>query len=210
MCTVPLKPPSPSFDYLNRTKYIFMASLKGKVIAITGAASGMGKQLAILAGTRGAKLALADVQPSALDLTVQELRSSGVEVIGTVVNIASFTEVDSWINSTVQHFGRLDGAANIAGVTGKNETTAELTGQSNEEWDFIISINLTGLMYLLRAQLRVMTEGAAIVNAASIVGLTGRPGMCAYSVSKHGAIGLTRSAAKEVGRRGIRVNAVAP
>jgi len=187
-----------------------MASLQGKVIAITGAASGIGLALTKLAASRGAKLALADIQRENLDQLVSELKSSGVEVVGTRVNVASHQEVDDWIASTVKHFGRLDGAANLAGVEGKKAVSASFLDQSNEEWDFILSINLTGLMYCVRAQVRVMEKGSAIVNAASIAGLMGRPGICAYSVSKHGVVGLTKTVAKEVGPKGIRVNAVAP
>ncbi|EXJ66157.1 uncharacterized protein A1O5_10773 [Cladophialophora psammophila CBS 110553] len=187
-----------------------MASLEGKVISITGAASGMGLQLANLAASRGAKLALADIQEEPLKQLVDELVSSGVDAIGTRVNVASDKEVDAWVEATINHFGQLDGAANLAGVEGKHGLSGSLVNQANEEWDFILSINLTGLMYCVRAQLRVMKSGSSIVNASSIVGLVGRPGMCAYAVSKHGVAGLTKTAAKEAGPSGIRVNAVAP
>lgn len=187
-----------------------MGELKGKVIAITGAASGIGLALTRACAADGAKLALADIQQPALDKIVEELKSSGVEVVGTKVNVASNQEVDDWISSTVKHFGKLDGAANIAGVEGKNLLSCSITELPNEEWDHIISINLTGLMYCLRAELRVMGKGGSIVNAASTAGLRGRPGIGAYSTSKHGVIGLTRAAAKENGSKGIRVNAIAP
>jgi NAD(P)-dependent dehydrogenase (short-subunit alcohol dehydrogenase family) len=110
----------------------------------------------------------------------------------------------------VKHFGRLDGAANIAGVTTKEAKYPHLTEISNEEWEFVMGINSTGMFYLLRAQLRVMKEGASIVNASSGTGLVGRPGMAAYSASKHAVIGLTKTVAKEYGPKGIRINAVAP
>jgi NAD(P)-dependent dehydrogenase (short-subunit alcohol dehydrogenase family) len=187
-----------------------MASLSGKVIAITGAASGIGLSLAKLCASSGAKLALADVQEKLLQDIADEFRKSGTEVVASRVNVTSSQEVDEWVTATVKHFGRLDGAANIAGVEGLKATGASIVDQSNEEWDFILSVNLTGLMYCLRAQLRVMTKGASVVNAASIAGMMGRPGLSAYSASKHGVIGLTRSAAREVGPRGIRVNAVSP
>lgn len=187
-----------------------MMTLHGKVISITGAASGIGLCLAKLCAARGAKLALADVQEAALAKLAQELQASGTEVLFTRVNVASNQEVDEWVSATVKHFGRLDGAANLAGVEGKKSTGSNIVDQSNDEWDFILSINLTGLMYCLRAQLRVMGKGASVVNAASIAGIIGRPGISAYSVSKHGVIGLTKSTAKEVGEMGVRVNAVAP
>lgn len=184
-------------------------SLRGKVIAITGAGSGIGLQLANLAAARGAKLALADIQQEPLERLVAEIRSHGIEVVGTVVNVTSFEEVDSWINSTVSHFGTLDGAANLAGVEGGKKVTSPLAEISNEDWDYVLAVNLTGLMYCVRAQIRVMGAGASIVNSTSTGGLTGQPRLAAYSVSKHGVVGLTKSVAKEVGPKGIRVNAVA-
>lgn len=141
---------------------------------------------------------------------MDDLKAAGVEVEGTALNVTSNIEVDDWIAATVKHFGRLDGAANIAGVTTKEPKYPFLTEVSNEEWDYVIGINTTGLFYLLRAQLRVMKDGASVVNASSGTGLVGRPGMAAYSASKHAVIGLTKSAAKEYGPKGIRINAVAP
>lgn len=187
-----------------------MAALNGKVIAITGAASGIGLELAKLCAARGAKLAIADIQEEALQRAVTEIKASGTDIIGKKVNVASHKEVDDWINAAKSHFGRIDGAANVAGVEGKNGVFTNFVDVQNDEWDFIMSINLTGLMYCLRAELRVMESGASIVNMSSIAGLMGRPGIGPYSVSKHGVVGMTRTAAKEVGCRGIRVNAVAP
>ena len=187
-----------------------MASLQGKVIAITGAASGMGREVARITAARGARLAVADVQKVALDALVEELKSTGTEIIGTVVNVASDKEVDAWIAATVQHFGRLDGAANLAGVEGKNQIGGMIVDQKNEEWDFVLAVNLTGLMYCLRAQARVMSDGGSIVNCSSVLAFTGRINLSAYVVSKHGVVGLTRTAAQELAPKGIRVNVIAP
>ena len=188
-----------------------MASLQGKVIAITGAASGIGLALAKLAASRGAKLSLADIQKETLDQVVAELKSSGAHVLGTRMNVASVSEVDGWIKATVQHFGKLDGAANLAGVEGKGGPWFGAVQDIDDEvWDFILSINLTGLMYCLRAELRVMEPGSSIVNASSVAGMMGRQQIGPYSASKHAVIGLTKTAAKENGPRGVRVNAIAP
>ncbi|EXJ91721.1 hypothetical protein A1O3_00271 [Capronia epimyces CBS 606.96] len=190
-----------------------MALLQGKVIAITGAASGIGRALSRVCASRGAKLSLSDIQQGPLEDVVSELQAQHVEVIGTKVDVASNKSVDDWIQATVDHFGQLDGAANVAAVdaavhkTGVPDDFAQI---KNEDWDFIMSVNLTGLMYCLRAELRVMVRGAAIVNVSSIAGLSGRQGLGSYSTSKHGVVGVTRTAAKDVGAKGIRVNAVAP
>lgn len=188
-----------------------MASLKDLVISVTGAASGIGLEVAKLAASQGARLSLADIQEEKLEEVVSKLQSLGTEVIGTRMNVASSKEVDDWISATVKHFGRLDGAANVAGlVRNKTSTPSNLVDMTDEDWDFVLRINLTGLMYCNRAQLRVMQKGASIVNCASVVGMMGQPRLCAYSVSKHGVIGLTKTLAKEVASSGIRVNAVAP
>ncbi|KAF9884553.1 hypothetical protein FE257_001498 [Aspergillus nanangensis] len=189
-----------------------MASLKDKVIAITGAASGIGRATAQECASRGASLALSDIDEAMLSTVVAELSAQGIPVIGTRVDVSSSDSVDDWISKVVQHFGKLDGAANIAGVAGRpgGKIFENITDITNEHWEFIMGINLTGVFYCLRAQLRIMQPGASIVNVASIAGIMGRPGIAAYSTSKHGVIGLTRSAAKEVGDRRIRVNALAP
>jgi NAD(P)-dependent dehydrogenase (short-subunit alcohol dehydrogenase family) len=188
-----------------------MGSLKDKVIAITGAASGIGLETARVCAERGARLALSDVQPDALKRSIAELKAAfpTAEIIGTGVDISDHNSVNSWIAATVEHFGRLDGAANIAGMGGQ-KVFCNVEDEENENWDAIIRVNLTGTFYCVRAQLGVMKRGASIVNCASTTAFMGRPGIGAYSVSKHGIVGLTKAVAKEVGGKGIRVNAVAP
>lgn len=192
-----------------------MSSFDGKVIAITGAASGIGLALAKTLASRGASLALSDINQEPLDKAVSDIKSSSssnAKIVGTKLDVRSASSVDEWIKSTVSHFGALHGAANLAGVEGKGGSKVfnKLTDTQDDDWDFILAVNLTGVFYCLRAELRVMEKGASVVNAASIAGMMGRPNIGAYSVSKHGVVGLTRTAAKEVGERGIRVNGVAP
>ena len=189
-----------------------MAQLLDRVIAITGAGSGIGLATAREAAARGALLSLLDINHDELDSVVQELRRKGINVTGTQVDVSSSASVDAWITDTVRHFGRLNGAANVAGVErapGTN-TFSKISGITDEHWDFVNRINLTGVFYCMRAQLRVMGTGGSIVNVSSMAGVVGHAGMAAYSTSKHGVIGLSRTAAKEYGNQGIRVNSIAP
>lgn len=189
-----------------------MTTLENKVIAITGAASGIGRATSLECAKRGALLALSDRDETSLSGLLEELKAQGASAITTVVDVTNSDQVDGWIKEVVEHFGRLDAAANIAGVIGQpgGKVLANITEITNEHWSSILDINLTGLFYCLRAQLRVMQSGGSIMNVSSMAGVIGRPGIAAYSSSKHGVIGLTKSAAKEVGERGIRVNVLAP
>lgn len=126
-----------------------------------------------------------------------------------MVDVRKQDTVDAWIKKTIDTFGKLDGAANLAGVfKAPSDKTIETEDEAN--WDFMMDVNLKGLMHCLKAELPQMGQGGSIVNAASILGVTGGLGSAAYSSSKHGVVGLTRSAAKEVGKKGVRVNAIAP
>ena len=184
-----------------------MTSFEGKVIAVTGAASGIALALTRQLAEEGARLSLADLQEGPLNQLVDELKGEGVNVIGTKLDVSKSQQVNDWISSTVKHFGRLDGAANIAGIELGFTNIEDL---ADETWDKMIAVNLSGVMYCVRAELRAMKNGGSIVNAASLAGIMGRPGIGAYSCSKHGVVGLTKTAAKEVGQRGVRVNAIAP
>ncbi|KAK2775858.1 short chain dehydrogenase reductase family [Colletotrichum kahawae] len=175
----------------------FAQQFSDKVVAITGGASGIGLATAHLLAERGAKLSLADVQEKALQQAQSDIKSK-------------YPEVDKWITETVKHFGKLDGAANLAGIIPDSIGLKGIDEQDFDEWDLILSVNLTGVMHCLKAQLRVIENTGAIVNASSIAGLIGRNKNASYVASKHGVMGLTRSAAKEVGPKGIRVNGICP
>ncbi|KAL2074144.1 hypothetical protein VTL71DRAFT_7922 [Oculimacula yallundae] len=189
-------------------------SMQGKVIAITGGASGIGLATASLLLTRGATVCIGDIIESTLLSAKASLESLSSPTKGAFhlhqLDVSKVTEVDAWISSIVKEHGKLDGAANVAGVIGKKHGITKLTELEDEEWERIIGVNLTGLMYCLRAELRVVENKGSIVNVSSIQGVMGFPGSAAYVASKHGVIGLTRSAAKEVGDREIRINAVTP
>ncbi|KAF2821731.1 3-oxoacyl-reductase [Ophiobolus disseminans] len=191
--------------------YSSTGSMTSKVIAITGGASGIGLASAHLLASRGATLSLADVSQHGLESALKAIKAKhDVEILTFALDVRNTEQVDAWIKETVRRFGKLDGAANIAGVIPKSIGVGGLAEQEEEEWEFIIGVNLTGVMHCMRAQMRVIADGGSIVNASSIAGITGRRNNAAYSASKHGVIGLTKSAAKEIGSRGVRVNSFAP
>ncbi|KAE9362692.1 NAD(P)-binding protein [Stipitochalara longipes BDJ] len=197
-------------------------NFKGKVIAITGAASGIGRATATMLAERGATLAIADFNSELLSTAASELKASGASVTATVLDVRDAAAVESWITSTATQHGRLDGAANVAGVISRAAGTAITEDYPYDEFEFIIDVNLKGVFNCLRAELRTMKqlildgegkEGqktGSIVNAASVAGVRGLGRNAPYVASKHAVVGLTRTAAKECGGCGVRVNAIAP
>ncbi|KAL4897773.1 hypothetical protein BDV59DRAFT_198042 [Aspergillus ambiguus] len=188
-----------------------MDSVRNKVYTVTGLA-GIGLSVAQQLYQQGAKLSLADINPDVLNAAFAQFNSDADNILTTVVDIGSSASVNAWIDATVQKFGRLDGAANMAGTIGRHHGVGRLTDLDDDEWDMLLRVNLTGTMCCLRAQVRAIEKTArsgSIVNASSIQGLRGFALHAAYSATKHGVVGLTKSVAKEVGPE-IRVNAVAP
>lgn len=183
-------------------------SLEGKIALVTGGARGIGLASAQVLASKGAKVVVADVSPTAGKEAVQRL--GGPEVAHFVEADVTVEEaVTTMVAATVERFGRLDIALNNAGIA---PSGAFITDLSREEWDRLVEVNLTGVFLSMKAEIPAMLEngGGSIVNTSSMFGVVGRAGRAAYTASKHGVIGLTRVAALEYSGRGVRVNAVVP
>ncbi|RDW77730.1 NAD(P)-binding Rossmann-fold containing protein [Coleophoma cylindrospora] len=185
-------------------------NLQGKVIALTGGASGLGLAGSKMLAARGAKVSIADMQEGALQEAVKDIEAAGGTAMGTVVDVRDRKQVEDWISKTVEKYGKLDGAVNLAGVIGKQIGLANIEDIEDDDWKFIIDINLNGVLNCMRAEIKAMNDKGSIVNASSIAGIIGMEKNGAYIASKHAVVGLTRASAKELGPRGIRVNAIAP
>ena len=165
-----------------------------KVALITGAAAGMGLATAKAFAEAGASVVLADFNQAAVQQAARELLDSGHKAMALTCDVSDDAQVAAMVDSTIKFFGRLDVAFNNAGVMAKLAPTADST---REEWDRVIGINLRGVWSCMKHELRHMVrEGTgAIVNNASVGALTGNPGIGSYIASKHGVVGLTRTAA---------------
>ncbi|KAI7211363.1 hypothetical protein KC333_g7724 [Hortaea werneckii] len=183
---------------------------EGKVIALTGGASGIGLATARILHARGASVAIADIDQTALDNAVQLLSSASERVLTTKLDVSDNSAVKAWTKSILEKFGKLDGAANCAGVIGKHHGTRKLSETEDDQWDLIMRVNLTGMMYCMRAELQAIKGPGSVVCVSSVQGTMGFAKHAAYAASKHGILGLVKSAAKEEGERKIRVNAITP
>jgi len=188
-----------------------MTAMNGKVALITGAATGIGRATAELFAREGAKLVLADLNADVGEALAGELRAQGAAAHFVATDVAKPADCERMVAAAVQKFGRLDAAFNNAGVS-DGPVPPATDAYPLELWDKLIAVDLSGVFYGMRFQLRAMLEGGggAIVNTASIAGHIGFAGTPGYVASKHGVLGLTKVVAIEYGARGIRCNAVAP
>ena len=180
-----------------------------KVALVTGAGSGIGRATAKTFANEGAKVVVADMDVEGGKETVRLIKNAGGEAIFVQADVSKPSEVEALIEKTVEIYGRLDCAHNNAGIGGAVTLTADY---AEEDWDRVIDVNLKGIWLCMKAEIRQMLKqgGGAIVNTSSVFGMIGAPYYSAYSASKLGVSGLSKTGALEYAQEGIRINSVCP
>ena len=197
-----------------------MSSFQGKVIAITGAGSGIGSAIAHHLAQQGARLSITDISESSLSNTTKVLHPLiGAEnLLTSVADIRDPTAINQWIETTIQHFGRLDGVVNAAGIHPRESGKEPIWNVSDEDWAFSQDVNVRGTLNVVRAALKHMVQAVSgkematgsVVVFGSNSSVAGMSNLSAYTTSKHAVLGLMRAAAMDAAKYNIRVNAVCP